>query len=99
MDIDGRYNYSNIVSASVNCNSAVIQVYPTITESRVKVVLPQEYAQAAIQLYNNLGQRVSPVITGSGTVRTVDLHRLSDGWYLLQVINNNEIKSFKVIKQ
>jgi hypothetical protein len=97
LDIDGRYTYSNIVSVKT-CQSGSVQVYPTVTEGRLQVILPPGYAKATIQVYNSAGQRISPVVTGSGTVRTISLYGFPAASYLLQVINGGERKNFTIIK-
>jgi hypothetical protein len=98
VDMDGRYSYSNVVSINASCKEKQVQVYPTVTDNKVQVILPLGYERATIQVYNTLGQRINPVISGSGTIRTVELHGFPDTSYLLQVINGNEIKTFKIIK-
>lgn len=98
VDADATYSYSNTVSATNNCQVQAIKVFPTVTEDWVKVTMPAGYEQATIQVYNIWGQRLSPLITGSGTGRTVHLQNLPKATYVLQVINGTERKSFTIIK-
>lgn len=98
VDADETYTYSNTVSATNNCQVQAIKVYPTVTEGWVKVTMPAGYEQATIQIYNISGQRISPLITGSGTGRTVYLQNFPKATYILQVINGTERKSFTIIK-
>lgn len=98
VDIDGRYVYSDVVSVKASCSDKQVQVYPTITQSKVQVVLPQGYEKATIQVYNNLGQQIRPAITGSGMIRTIEFNGFPNTSYIFQVINGNVIKTFKVIK-
>ena len=98
VDIDQEYKYSNTVSVENNCQVQNIKVYPTITDNQVQVTLPQGYDRAVIQVYNTNGQRMNPVITGKGSLRTVYLQGLPKASYVLQVTNGTERKSFIIIK-
>lgn len=98
VDADETYTYSNTVSARNDCQEQAIKVYPTVTEDWVRVALPPGYEHATIQVYNIWGQRVNPVITGSGTGRTVHLQSFPKATYVLQVVNGTERKSFTIVK-
>lgn len=98
VDIDGEYQYSNIVPVKNNCLVQTIKVYPTITDNQVQVFLPQQYEHAVIQVYNIYGQRITPIITGTGSARTVYLKGFPKSSYVLQVINGSERKSFTIVK-
>jgi len=98
-DIGTQYSYSKIVSTNIDCRSGAVKVYPTVTSGRVRIILPQAYSESKIQLYNIFGQPVNKPAGGSGTSRTIDLDDLPNAVYLLQVINGNEILSFKIQKQ
>jgi hypothetical protein len=62
-------------------------------------VLPQGYEKARINIMSIWGQQVRPVVQSNGLTRTIDLQELPAATYMLQIINGNEIKSFKVVKQ
>jgi hypothetical protein len=98
VDADGQYAYSNVISAKNNCREQAINVYPTLTDNQVQVFLPAGYEHATIQVYNIQGQQMSPLITGTGSGRTVRLQDFPKATYVLQVINGSERKSFTVIK-
>jgi hypothetical protein len=98
VDIDAEYTNSRIISANTSCGSNLVKVYPTVTNNRVQVTLPREYERATIQVYNTWGQRMNPVITGTGSARTVNLQGFPKATYVLQVINGTERKSFTIIK-
>ncbi len=98
VDIDEEFTYSQIISVKNNCQVQMVKVYPTVTDNSVQVTLPQGYERATIQVYNISGQRMNPLITGTGSVRTVQLQALPKTTYVLQVINGAERKSFTIIK-
>ncbi|NII29376.1 T9SS type A sorting domain-containing protein [Pseudoflavitalea sp. X16] len=97
VDIDEEYTYSNIIPVKNNCLGQ-IKVYPTVTDNKVQVTLPVGYERATIQVYNAWGQRMNPLVTGTGSGRTVHLQRFPKATYILQVINGTERKSFTIIK-
>lgn len=98
VDKDEKFTYSNTISIKSNCQDQTVKVYPTVTDRSVQVTLPSGYERAAIQVYNIAGQRMSPVITGTGSTRIVQLQDFPKAVYVLQVINGTERKSFKIIK-
>lgn len=98
VDIDEEYAYSSVVPVKNNCQVQTIKVYPTVTDNRVQVTLPQGYERAAIQVFNISGQRINALITGSGSGRIVNLQGLPKATYVLQVINGTERKNFTIIK-
>lgn len=99
VDINTRYSYSKTVSTNIACGLDAVKVYPTVTSGRVQIELPKGYDGAKIQLHNSFGQSIDKPVSGSGTLRTIDLDGLPNALYLLQVVNGNEIKSFKIYKQ
>ncbi|XZF15439.1 hypothetical protein ACTHGU_04830 [Chitinophagaceae bacterium MMS25-I14] len=99
VDIDAKYTYSKIASVNTSCGLNEVKVYPTITAGRIQILLPQGYDNSEIQLHNISGQSVNRPVEGSGTLRSVNLDGLPNATYLLQIINGNEGKSFRVQKQ
>jgi trimeric autotransporter adhesin len=99
VDADGKYKFSPVASVSLNCNDKLIQVYPTVTSNTVNVMLPQGYENARLYLMNTSGQRIAPVVNGTGVLRTVSLLSLPSATYILQVTDGRETKSFKIVKQ
>ncbi len=99
VDMDGTYKYSSIASVNRDCDTKLVQVYPTVTNQFVKVVLPQGYEKAQLYIINTAGQRIIAAGQTSSLLRTVNLEGLPAGTYLLQVINHRETKSYKIIKQ
>lgn len=98
VDRDERYAYSNTISVKSDCQDQTIKVFPTVTERSVQVTLPAGHERATIQVYNMQGQRMNPVITGTGTGRMVHLENFPKATYVLQVTNGTERKSFKIIR-
>ena len=99
VDMDGTYKYSSIASVNRDCDTKLVQVYPTVTNQFVKVVLPQGYEKAQLYIINTAGQRITAAGQTSSLLRTVNLEGLPAGTYLLQVINHRETKSYKIIKR
>lgn len=98
VDIDARYEFSNIINLRNNCGG-ILDVTPTVTTDVVNVTLPGGYENARIRVFGATGQELQPRISGNGSRRTVDLSALATGYYFLQVNNGVDMKTFKVMKK
>ena len=98
IDIDSRYEFSNIVSLRNNCGG-ILDVTPTVTADLVQVTLPGGYENARIRVFNAAGQEMTARLSGNGNRRTVDLSSFAKGYYFVQVNNGVEMKTFKVMKK
>lgn len=98
-DLDGSFRYSAVVSVRIDCDNRPVKVYPTIVTNTLQVELPESYEHASLQIVNAAGVTVMQVLQGSGSLRTINLQGLPAAGYLLQVINNKEVQSFRFIKQ
>ncbi|WP_127125167.1 T9SS type A sorting domain-containing protein [Pseudoflavitalea rhizosphaerae] len=98
VDIDNKYEFSNIVSLSNNCGG-ILEVIPTVTADLVQVTLPGGYENARIRVFSANGQEMSARLSGNGSRKTVDLSSFAKGYYFVQVNNGVEMKTFKVMKK
>jgi len=78
---------------------SAIKVYPTQTSGTVYIDLPAGYEGAALRLYNLSGQSVSFTEDKTGLKRTVHFENVPAGMYILKLINNNTINTFKILYQ
>jgi hypothetical protein len=65
----------------------------------VHVTLSRGFAKAELFILNAAGQRVSPGISTSGSLKTVSLNGQPSGVYLLQVRAGKETRIFTIVKQ
>lgn len=101
-DLDGKYQYSPIESIYAACGNKQIKVYPTLTKGEVYIDLPAGYEQAQIEVYNTFGQLLNVPDkdkVSQSQMHRVQLHGMAQGQYLLKVIKDNEVNTFKVIYQ
>jgi len=80
-------------------NNEVIKVYPTNTKGTVYIELPADYANAVLHLYNIAGQPVSFSEEKAATKRTIQLQDAASGMYILQVVNENRVQTFRILYQ
>lgn len=102
IDLDGKSQYSTIVSTHSDCKGQLIKVYPTVTKGVVYVDLPSGYERAQIEVYNALGQLLNlsnADKVSQNRMHSVQLQGLAQGQYLLKVINGTEVNTFKIIYQ
>jgi hypothetical protein len=98
VDIDNKYEYSNIISLSNNCGG-ILEVTPTVTADLVQVTLPGGYENARIRVFSAAGQEMSARLSGNGNRKTIDLSSFAKGYYFVQVNNGVELKTFKIMKK
>ncbi len=82
---------------NVSQNKSLIQVYPTITKSVVNILLPDN-KDASMVLLNSLGQHVNAKYFNASH-NAIDLSNYSNGLYILQIYSDNNMQSFKIIKE
>ena len=88
---DRRIDFTNAVHVPTDANK--VTVYPSITKSKVHITGP--YAVKNATLYNIKGAVVESEFSGN----QIDLSKLNNGLYLLQVETANGKSTHKVIKE
>lgn len=99
VDLDGKYEYSDIVAVNVK---ALLQdfettIYPNPTSK--KLVIKNGKGNAIV--YNHLGGKVQ-ALEISSTIFEMEISHFSNGKYFIQFINDqgkNKVKSFLKIKE
>jgi hypothetical protein len=94
---DKTLDTSTIVYNTSSKNN--ILVYPTLTNGIVKIFLPQGYDNAQLELINALGQKIDFNFERGNLYNTLDLQHIPSGMYLLEIWNNGELSTFKILKQ
>ncbi len=98
-DFDGRSKTTPIQRIQTDCgNEAAIKVYPTISASIVTVILPETYKNAKLLLFDISGRNVPVNITKSSLKYEIPMSSVPAGKYILQVIKDREIRTFKIVK-
>jgi hypothetical protein len=96
IDLDGYYEYSNIISIKSNCNNIFYQVIPNPASNSIEIMGLQNDDKVII--LDMLGRKVL-AFNSSQNNNKFDIEQLTSGMYILQVINSGLIKSNqKVIK-
>ena len=78
---------------------SAIKVYPTQTSGTVYIDLPVGYENTTLKLYNLSGQSILFTEDNTPLKRTVYFENVPTGMYILQLINNNTINTFKILYQ
>jgi hypothetical protein len=100
VDMDGKYDYSNVELVYSDCENKQVKVYPTLTKGIVYIDLPSGYEQAQIEVYNALGQLVKLPNTGKvnhSGMHYIQLQGQAQGQYLLKVTNGSDVSTFKLM--
>jgi len=84
IDFDDNFSYSNVKTVNYELsNGNDLIIYPNPTENTVFVLGDAETLET-IEIYNALGQRVSPSITFNGQQAIVDLTDFESGLYFIK---------------
>lgn len=84
MDIDGRFEYSNIAVVDFNNRLSNVELFPNPAKNLLTLV----NGVGEVVIYNALGQAVKQ-LTIEDTQATVQLSELSNGQYYLQVLQKD----------
>ncbi|PWH82925.1 T9SS type A sorting domain-containing protein [Brumimicrobium oceani] len=100
-DFNGDYEYSTIKSVLFEEeNTYSITVFPNPTHGNINMsVSGKALKNSTITIFSSLGKTVYHFENFSGNNKTFDLSRFERGIYFLRVIDNNESKVFRIIKQ
>lgn len=98
-DLDGSSSYTSVQRIQIDCGEGEIRVYPTLTTGLVTVELPSALEGAQLELYTELGQKMSCEMQGTPARRTIRLDALPLAQYLLRVVHGAEVHTFKLLKQ
>ncbi|MBI3137820.1 MAG: T9SS type A sorting domain-containing protein [Sphingobacteriales bacterium] len=98
VDIDGRENFSKVLSLPPDCNEPfVLKAYPNPTSGTV--IISGLVPQSRLRLINNRGQVLTEFLPAN-TSAEIDLGQLAGGMYLLQVVRETRVvKTIKLIKK
>lgn len=97
VDIDGKYEYSNVLAARVFCAGKAIVVYPNPANSYLQVTATGFDSGITGKLYNSIGQLVMEKKMVNGTNK-LETSRLADGTYNLVVSGSDgSVQAYKVL--
>jgi hypothetical protein len=99
VDVDGQHSSTAVKSLKFDCANGTIKVYPTVNQGTVYVALPAGYEQAKISVVDINGRPITADVTAGGLSRTVQLKSIAAGTYLLRVIHNSDVETFKILYQ
>lgn len=93
LDVDGSFNYSDIVEAQLKVNGSLIaKLYPNPSNGHITLEfsqLPEGILHAVVT--NNLGQKAFETsILNANSTLDVDLSDLASGMYILRILHNGK---------
>ena len=99
LDIDGRVNYSKTIAINSSCNNSSVLIYPNpVTDFlNINIAVVSSSGKMKAVLYNTQGQLLFNKPLASGT-NVIDMRSIPSGIYSLQVIENDKISLYKIIK-
>ena len=98
VDMNGNFNYSNIISINRNTDKSVVKVYPNPATDKI-VVTHNKTSNAILNMYNVEGQLVhSEKLNPSSVATQIGINNFSNGFYSVIIIDNNNEYKTKFIK-
>jgi hypothetical protein len=97
-DIDGKFDYSRVVTTKLDCVKSPFSVYPNpVTDILTINNSGSQNEDATVKMFDNNGRLIYSHKLLGGT-NTINTHHLPNGIYLLQLNNGSEVQSIKIIK-
>ena len=97
-DIDGKFQYSKIISLKSDCNRSILFVYPNPVKNVLYINIPDLQTNITIaHLYNSSGKMIYSGEMQNG-INDIDMSKFAQGIYLLKLKNNSGIQNIKLIK-
>jgi len=85
VDKDGRFAYSNVISAEVNSVEDII-LSPNPAHDNLTVQWPANIAAKQIRVFDGAGKQVlQQIISPSSQQAQLNIQKLASGWYILSV--------------
>ena len=98
VNIDGSFEYSNIIAMKLNCNRSEMVVYPNPVTDILNInITNAQDNETEASLFDNSGRLVHSSKLVSGT-NSINMTKFPKGVYLLTLKNNNEIQNIKIVK-
>ena len=100
VDTNGKHSYSNVVSVTRQVSKTAVQVYPTVTENTIQILLPANTNYKEAFVVDVMGKKVLQLSLTTVNEQSINVSHLSSGSYvlILQGKNGNGVsKRFKKV--
>ncbi|WP_395046794.1 T9SS type A sorting domain-containing protein [Flavobacterium sp.] len=94
-----KYNISNFLETKSFEKPSIISLYPNPTTSQINLSFENNLENTSLKIISITGQTVFEKRDISESSLILDVSNLSNGTYVIQVIDNNYIRTSKFIKQ
>lgn len=99
VDLDGRSKTTIVQTVRITCaHEGAIKVYPTISRSAVTVYLNETSKNAQVELYDISGRKMSVNTERNALKCTIHVTEIPSGQYILRLVNNGSVQTFKIVK-
>ena len=102
-DIDGKFNYSQVQSVTLNSPTTVLKIYPNPVHDQLSILFSTHSSEAAaLKITDNNGRQVYQQKysgTNSSRLQSINVSVFAKGTYFVQLITPSETKTTKFVKE
>ena len=99
VDVNGKIEYSSIISLDANCNKSSVLVYPNPAQDFINVnITGVDNKVTRAQLFDGVGQVILNKTLQNGTTQ-LDISRMAPGVYQLKLIYSKGTENIQIVKK
>lgn len=100
VDFNGQYEFYNVAMIKLENQSIQFKVYPTVTNDIIQLEMNKSVSDKTINIYSSVGQLVETYqIEGEMQQYNLNFSHLSSGMYIIEMKNDEVIKTVRVMKE
>jgi hypothetical protein len=100
VDMDGKQSSTVIKTTYSHCEgNDGIQVFPTVSSSSIRVLLPTGYEDAMVEVLTTLGRKVAVPMTQDNLSYSIRIDQLAPAIYIVRIRRGTEQRSYKIIRE
>ncbi len=100
IDLDGQYDYSNVVSGRIASSESNLRIYPNPATTKLILDSKDQLLEGNIEIFNSLGFKVlEKQLNAQNRVVEINVENLSSGAYFLRYTSKGIHKQMEFIKR
>jgi len=96
VDLDGSYEYSNLISLDAVKNT--LRIYPNPTTKNFVTIEQMESEQIIANIFSTTGEALKSYILKGSTRHEIELPEQQSGVYIVELISGSEVLTTRIVK-